>query len=138
MSTENDFLDDILTPEEKEYLGVIEAKIQNKIRDLQKSKYDAIDNDEPLDLEELHPELGPPRHITSSPHEIRVYVNIETSTVNEKGYIDELKDITKKSYHIPVPPEKNYEEFIDKFVQYFETKLTETCKDMIPPIKTDA
>jgi hypothetical protein len=125
-------IDDILSDEEKQFIAKLQQKISDHLKTMAEHKYDHLDNDEPLDLAKKHPEVIPPTRVSKNPHEIRITIHMETSSVDEKGYLLEVKDITKKYYHIPVPTGAPYEEYIDSFLKFFEQKLTETCQNFEP------
>lgn len=134
METDNfkNFMDD-LSDEEKKVLEKIEARIAETLKEVSNKKYDHLENDNPIDFSDKHPDIIPPTHITAYPHEIRVSMVIEISSVNGKGYLEELKELVKKNYHIPVPPDKDYMEYAEKFIKNFESKLTKSCREEISP-----
>jgi len=134
---ETDILEDLLTPEEKLLLSEIEKKISNKIKEIEKNKYDHLDNDDPLDLTHKHPDIVSPTHITDCPHEIKITVISEISSIDDRGYLKDVKEVFRKNYHIPVITGQDYTKYADKFFETFEKKLTSTCQEMINPKQND-
>jgi hypothetical protein len=131
----NNFLEEILTPEEKQILIDLEKKISEKIKSIQNHKYDHLDNDTPLDLSQKHPETISPTHITEAPHEIKITVVAEISSIDDKGYLQDVKDVFRKNYHIPVLTGKDYMVYTEKFFSTFEQKLTATCQELVKPVQ---
>lgn len=127
----NNIIQEILTEEEQKFLLGIEAKIVDKLKELEKTKYDHLDNDEPLDLSSKHSEIIPPIHITDSPHEIRISVTTEISGIDDKGYVNEIKEMFRKNYHIPVPANQDYMVYANKFFETLEIKLASTFKESL-------
>lgn len=126
----NNIFDDLLTEEEKTFLLKIDKKIAAKLEEIKEHKFDHLDNQD-LDLSEKHPEIISKTHITDCPHEIKISVVAEVSSIDDRGFLKDLKDIIKKYYHIPVMTDQNYMDYVDKFFQNFEDKLTATCKESI-------
>lgn len=124
---------DKLTEDEKLLIEKIEKRIAASLKDISDKRYDHITADTPIDFSGKHPDIIPPSHISSHPHEIRVSLSVEISSIDEKGYLDEVKELIKKNYHIPVPPEKDYMEYAEKFISNFEDKLTKSCREEISP-----
>jgi len=127
----NDILVNLLSDEEKKILADIENRFAEKLKEIEKTKYDHLDNDNPIDFSEKHPEAIPQQHITDCPHEIKISVIGEVSEVDDKGYLKEVKEVFRKNYHIPVLANKNYIEYTDNFFKYFEDKLLSTCNDLV-------
>jgi hypothetical protein len=124
----NDILE-TLSEEEKKLLSKIENRIKEKFDAAREAKFDELNQDQPLDFSQKHPEVIEPVHIGKNPHEIRVSMTIEISEVDEKGYLKETKEMIKKNYHIPVPAQKDYNTYVQKFTSRFQQKLTETCQE---------
>lgn len=131
MEINNDFLKEILTVEELDIIQKIEQKIENKFKELAKHKYDHLNDDSPLDLADQHPDVLPKTHITDAPHEIKISMLAEISSIDDKGYLKEVKEVIKKNYHIPVFVGQDYTDCSDKFFKLFEEKLTSTCQEII-------
>lgn len=129
--TIDNLLSETLTEEEKIFLQKIEQKISEKLKDIDENKYNHLDNDKPLDLADKHPETIEKQHISGSPHEIKISVVAQISSVDDKGYLNEIKEIIRKNYHIPVVSDQDYNIFANKFFENFENKLTSTCQEMI-------
>jgi|LakMenEpi03Aug12_release.lakeMendotaPanAssembly.Ray.scaffolds.fasta_scaffold83752_3 hypothetical protein len=119
-----------LSPEEKSLFENFELKIGKILEKAQDKKLDNIDNDEPLDFSEKHPEILHPKHITNAPHEITVYVKAEVSEIDENGHLAETKDLFEKYYHIPVRNQKDYRIYVDKFFEKFHSNLELTCQEI--------
>lgn len=129
---DNDWLEKELTEEEKVLLLKIEEKISKKTQELLDNKYADIDNDEPLDLGHQHPDIIAPQYATDAPHEIKFEVVATVSSIDDKGYIKEVKQMLGQNYFIPVLAGEDYKTYVDKFFEVFKTKLTETCKEVLP------
>jgi hypothetical protein len=57
------------------------------------------------------------------PHEIIFTINANVLTENEKGELTSTKEICVKNYHIPVPIDKNYQEYMHIFFKYIEEQI---------------
>lgn len=129
---ENDWLKNELTDDEKVLLEKIEEKIANKTQELLNNKYANIDNDEPLDLGHQHHDIISPRYATDAPHEIKFEVVATVSSIDDKGYIKDVKEMLSQNYFIPVLAGEDYTIYVNKFFEMFKNKLTETCKEVLP------
>lgn len=129
---DNDWLEKELTEEEKSLLQKIEEKISKKTQELLENKYVDIDNDQPLDLDLQHPDIMSPRRATDAPHEIKFEVISTVSSIDDKGYIKDTQQLLAQNYFIPILAGEDYKIYIDKFFEVFKTKLTETCKEVLP------
>lgn len=70
----------------------------------------------PLKDEEL-------KKVVSCPHEIVFTINANVLTENEKGELTGTKEICVKNYHIPVPIDKDYKEYMSVFFKYIEDQI---------------
>lgn len=70
----------------------------------------------PLKEEELE-------KVISCPHEIVFTINANVLTENEKGELTGTKEICVKNYHIPVPIDKDYKEYMSVFFKYVEDQI---------------
>ena len=75
----------------------------------------------PLKEEELE-------KVISCPHEIVFTVNANVLTENEKGELTGTKEICVKNYHIPVPIDRDYKEYMSAFFQYIEDQIIDCIK----------
>jgi hypothetical protein len=57
------------------------------------------------------------------PHEIVFTINANVLTENEKGELTGTKEICVKNYHIPVPIDKDYKEYMSVFFKYIEDQI---------------
>lgn len=128
-------LEEILSVEELESLGNINAKIYKYLEENQKPhRFDHLDNDNPIDLSDKHPEILHREHITDCPHEMKITLDVKISEIDERGNLKEVKDLYLKYFHIPIPSQTNYLTIAQKFFDKFENKLTETCDEDIKPL----
>lgn len=131
-------LSEILSEEELETLGKINKKIYSHIEDKYKEqRFDHLDNDEPLDLSDKHPDIIHREHITDCPHEMRITVDTKISSIDEKGNLKEVKDLHIKYFHIPIPSQTNYIQVAEKFFETFQNKLYAACTEEIKPLFQD-
>lgn len=124
----------ILSEEELDFLQKINLKIYESTKNQkQETKYDDIDNDDPLDFSDKHPELIHKEHITECPHEMRITLDIKVNSIDEKGYLKDVKELIVKYFHIPIPTNSDYMKVVLAFITKFESKLFETCTEVIKP-----
>jgi hypothetical protein len=57
------------------------------------------------------------------PHEIVFSINANVLEQNEDGQTIGSKELCVRTYHIPIPPHKDYKEYMDAFFGFFETTL---------------
>jgi hypothetical protein len=62
-----------------------------------------------------------------SAHEIIFNVTATVMIQNEKQEITGAREICNKLYHIPVPIDKNYKEYMDVFFAYLEEKIVDSA-----------
>ena len=128
-------LEEILSEDELESLASINAKIYKHLEDTQKShRFDHLDNDNPIDFSDKHPDVMHREHITDCPHEMRITLDSKISEIDDKGNLKEIKDLSVKYFHIPIPSQNNYLLIAEKFFEKFYTKLAETCEEDIKPL----
>jgi hypothetical protein len=121
---------DELSEDEKKIVNKFDQKISDIIKEKIEHKYDHLENDDPLDFSLKHPDVMHPKHITSSPHEITVFVKAEVSDIDNKGNLSEIKDLFEKYYHIPVPNNTDYMVYVTKFFEKFHSDLEITCQEI--------
>lgn len=121
---------DELSEDEKQILDKFDQKISDIIKEQAEHQYDHLENDDPLDFNLKHPEIMHPTHITSSPHEITVYVKAEVSDIDDKGNLSQIKDLFEQYYHIPVPNNTDYMLYVTKFFEKFHADLEITCQEI--------
>lgn len=124
----------ILSEEELDFLQKINLKIYESTKNQQQqTKYDDIDNDDPLDFSDKHPELIHREHITECPHEMRITLDIKVNSIDEKGYLKDVKELIVKYFHLPIPTNSDYMKLVLAFINKFESKLFETCTEVVKP-----
>lgn len=98
----------------------IEAKVKEILEDPEKRK-------EILAYEELD---NTPKKLIDSPHEIvfSVEANILEQNSNHENIGSRL--LHKRNFHMPVPAQKDPEEYMEAFLKHFETALVESAKQM--------
>jgi hypothetical protein len=69
------------------------------------------------------------KKLIDCPHEIIFTITAQTLSQNDKGEIIESKDICVKNYHIPVPIDKDYHNYMEVFFDYLEKKILESVSD---------
>lgn len=57
------------------------------------------------------------------PHEIIFTINAKVLAQNEKGELIDTREICVKNYHIPVPIDKDYKNYMAIFFKYLEDKM---------------
>ena len=57
------------------------------------------------------------------PHEIIFTINAKVLAQNEKGELIDTREICIKNYHIPVPIDKDYKNYMSIFFKYLEDKM---------------
>lgn len=74
-----------------------------------KSEYDYIE--QPLEK------------LIDCPHEIVFSITANVLSQNEKGELIDTKEILEQNYHIPVPIDKDYQNYMAVFFKYLEDKM---------------
>lgn len=69
------------------------------------------------------------KKITDSPHEIVFSINAHVLMQNDAGELTGTKEICVKNYHIPVPIDKDYHNYMKTFFDYLEKKILDTIQD---------
>lgn len=62
-------------------------------------------------------------------HEIVINVVAQVYEENDTGETISSKEISKKSYHIPVPSNKNYEEYLIGFFNFLENCMLKSIQE---------
>lgn len=62
-------------------------------------------------------------------HEIVFSINANVLMQNEKGEHVGTREICVKNYHIPVPIDKDYNNYMSVFFEYLEKKIIESIAD---------
>jgi hypothetical protein len=70
-------------------------------------------------------------------HEIVISVIASVFEENETGETIGAKEIAKKNYHIPVPSNKNYQEYLSGFFNFLENCMTSSAQNMETEGETD-
>lgn len=122
-------LESILTDEEKQFLEKINLKYHDHIENLYKNNAAQIEtevsasgNPEPFNVAE------PSRHITNYQREILIKVSAEISTVNEQGRLTNVDLCLENFYHIPVPPDTDFDSKLKEFVNIFDSNIAHCAK----------
>jgi hypothetical protein len=122
-----DKLTDILTDEEYEFLQKIEQKI---IDNLALKNPESEKEIEELTSFENNSELVHPEKISDAPVEIMFNIKAIVSETDENGQPKETINLLDKFYHIPIVNGRNYEEYMNKFLENFHSKLEQTCQEL--------
>lgn len=134
MMNEDIDIDSILSEEEIDFLAKINAKIYNSLKLKEEpKKYEDINDDNSIDFSDKHPELIHREHITECPHEMRITLDIKVNSIDEKGNLQDVKELIVKYFHVPIPSNSDYMHIATSFIKKFETKLFDTCTEVIKP-----
>lgn len=114
-----------------------EEQIENyrkKIIDSLKEEIDISDPDKLLQLIQGGlfndtPSLDRPNKLLICPHEIVFTLIAHVMEENDKGELVSSKEICKKNYHIPVPPEHDYNKYMDAFFKHVEGCICSSAKN---------
>jgi hypothetical protein len=60
------------------------------------------------------------------PHEIVFTITANVLTQNEKGELTGTREVCTQNYHIPVPVDKDYNEYMKAFFSYLEEHIIKT------------
>jgi hypothetical protein len=63
--------------------------------------------------------------LISCPHEIVFSVTANALEENDDGHTIGSKELTTRTYHMPVPEGRDYNEFIAAFMEFFEKTMVE-------------
>lgn len=74
------------------------------------------------------PVLDRPDKLLICPHEIIFTVIAHVMEENDKGELVSSKEICKKNYHIPVPPNNDYNRYMDAFFKHIENCISSSAK----------
>jgi DNA replication initiation complex subunit (GINS family) len=122
-----------LTDEEKQFLEKINNRIVEQLNKIKETRFDHLDeqpSEAPLDFADRHPEIIHKKHLSVSPHEITIYIKAEVSDIDERGYLNEVKDLFEKYYHIPVAAKEDYKVYVEKFFEKFHSSLEDSCQEI--------
>lgn len=126
-------IDNILSEEEIAFLAKINSKIYDAMKNQKEAiQYDHIDEN-PIDFSDKHPELIHREHITECPHEMRITLDIKINSIDERGNLKDVKELIVKYFHIPIPANSDYLKLATSFITKFESKLFETCTEVVKP-----
>lgn len=106
---------DNLSPEIIEQLKNIDDIELEKIRALYEDPKDHTFNTDPEN----------PGKLLRCQHEIVFTVTARVFEENLKGEIIREKDVSIRTFHIPVPIDKNYKDYMKTFFKYLENKMVE-------------
>lgn len=113
----------------EEQLNKIREDIVNSFRDVDTKnpeellKY--IRNNYITDI----PDLETPKKLIDCSHEIVFTIRASVLEENEKGETIGCKEVCQKDYHIPVPPKKDYNTYMETFFKYLENCITYSAKN---------
>lgn len=62
------------------------------------------------------------------PHEIIFNITANVLTQNEKSEVTGTREILSQNYHIPVPIDKDYKEYMKAFFNYLESNIINSIK----------
>jgi hypothetical protein len=73
------------------------------------------------------------------PHEIVFSITANVLEQNEEGQTIGSKELCVRTYHIPIPAEKDYKEYMDAFFGFFEKTLQASVEqaEQTPTISQD-
>jgi hypothetical protein len=115
-------INNLLTEEEKKFLSDINEKYQKHLKALEEENIKQLsmgdNNPEPFNVAE------PLRHITTYQREMVIKVLAEVSTLNEEGKLKEISVCSENLYHIPIPPDTDYQTLLDEFTKTFDKEIT--------------
>jgi hypothetical protein len=115
-------INNLLTEEEKKFLSDINLKYQKHLEELSQENVKKMSTDDgnpdPFNVAE------PPKHITTSQREMVIKVLAEVSTLNEQGKLQAINVCSENLYHIPIPPDTDYQILLDEFNNKFDKEIT--------------
>jgi hypothetical protein len=124
-------LENILTNEEKDFLDKINRKYQSHIETFYNNSANNLEEQITTSgCPEPFNEAEPSRHITNYQREILIKLTAEISTVNEQGRLTNVDLCLENFYHIPVPPETDFDIKLKEFVDIFDQDIA-TCAKKI-------
>lgn len=123
-------LDKILTPEEQAFLEKIQSKYMQHMTSLYEANLEKFTQDPQAETAEPLNVAEPSRHITNYQREIVVRTIAEISTINEQGKLTNIESCFEDAYHIPVPPDTDYEPLLKEFVEIFDRDITHCATKM--------
>lgn len=74
------------------------------------------------------PSVDRPEKLLQCPHEIVFTIIAHVLEENEKGETIGTKEICQKNYHIPVPPNNDYNLYMESFFRYLEESIKSSAK----------
>lgn len=119
----------ILNDEERKFLDKIQAKYQEHLDGIYKSNIDQLNENiknntssEPYNVAE------PSKHITNYQREILIRTLAEISTIDDNGRLKDIDVCFENLYHIPVPPDTDYQPLLEEFVSIFDKDISQCAK----------
>jgi len=116
-------IEDILKNENPENLSEEATK---KLEKLYETIQKQIEQSQGLQYAELN-DLVNDSKATNNPYEIVFDVTAKVLQENEKGEVVSTKEIMTKNFFIPVPIDKDYNEFMGSFFSYIEKHILEAA-----------
>lgn len=98
----------------------------NNIDDIDLSRIKASYETTPNSTESVIDDPERPGKLIQCTHEIVFTVTARVLEENLKGEIVGEKEVSIKTYHIPVPIDKDYNNYMATFFKYLEDKMIET------------
>lgn len=74
------------------------------------------------------PHLDRPEKLTICPHEIVFSVMASVMEENEKGETIGCKEVCQKNYHIPIPPQNDYNIYMEAFFEHISECIQQSSK----------
>ena len=83
--------------------------------------------DDSLAVEQKEELNGENKKLIECPHEIIFKVTANVLEENKDGQLVSSKEICTKDYHIPVPADKDYKEYMNIFFEFLENGLASSA-----------
>jgi hypothetical protein len=93
-------------------------------QDILNKLYELYDDSVSLPKEDLD---GQAKKLIGCPHEIVFKVTANVLEENKDGELVSSKEICTKNYHIPVPADKDYKEYMNIFFDFLENGLASSA-----------
>lgn len=106
----------------------IDPEIIDKLKDIESMTEDQFKTwirNEDLEV----PESENIKKLIDCQHEIIFSIIANVLSQNEKGEIVGVKEVCKKNFHIPVPIDKDYKDYMNRFFEYLESNILQTIRE---------
>jgi hypothetical protein len=108
-------------------------KLQEELRKYFTTPPSGNDIEFPLDLDLKDPsdfeDPSVPKKLIQCAHEIIFNITAHVMEENEKGEVTSSVEICTKSFHIPVPFNKDYKSYMKTFFDHLETSILNTIQE---------